>query len=810
LCLDRGWRFALGHATDPSRDFEFARDRSLVKSGEARGAASPGFDDGAWQAIDLPHDWALDLPLDPKDDREVCEHGFQAIGPDHPEHSVGWYRRTFDVPRSDLGRRISVEFDGVFRDSVVWINGHRLGRHASGYMSFRYDLSDLLNYGGSNMLVVRADATCWEGWWYEGAGIYRHVWLVKTDPIHVGHWGTFVTSQVRGTRAIVTVRTTVVNDGDERSTIDLKSEISNTESQISAVVTLPAWSQREVIQKLPVKNPKLWSPAEPSIYMLRTAVLRKQDEPQRRRVAERRAKSQPLSASPRLGGSIICDEHETTFGIRTTKWDATHGLLLNGRPLKIKGACNHQNHAGVGIAMPDRLFELRIEKLKAMGCNAYRCSHYPVAPELLDACDRLGMLVLAENRIADTGPQFFEDFRSMILRDRNHPSIILWSIGNEEHTIQWTRTGERIGRTVVRLAHQLDPTRAVTAAMHDRGLGEGFANVVDVHGWNYIKVGDIEAFHERRPGQPLMLSEEGSTCCTRGVYADDPQRGYVSAYDIRTPKWGSTAESWWSFVAARPWIAGGFVWTGFDYRGEPIPYKWPCTSSHFGLMDLCGFPKDNYYYLKSWWTEETVLHLLPHWNWRGKEGQPIDVRVFSNCDEVELLLNGRNLGRKDVPRNAHVAWSVTYEPGTLEARGYRAGKLVATAKVETTGEPERIVLTPDRPIIAADGQDIASITVSVVDAEGRPVPTADDLVHFEVSGCGRFLGVGNGDPSSHESDKAPFRKLFNGLAVLLVESSDGPGMITVAARSKGLRQAQIEISTRRHSSLSRYSGRGRG
>ena len=369
------------------------------------------------------------------------------------------------------------------------------------------------------------------------------------------------------------------------------------------------------------------------------------------------------------------DIYDTTFGIRTLRWDAKRGFFLNGKWLKIKGTCNHQQHAGVGIALPDRIQEIRLEKLKEMGSNAYRCSHYAATPELLDGCDRLGLLVMAENRLAGSGAEVLGQFESMIVRDRNHPSIILWSIANEEHTIQWSAAGERIGKTMVGLAHRLDPTRAVTAAMHDRGLGKGFANVVDVHGWNYINVGDIEAFHRRRPDQPIVGSEEGSTVCTRGIYTDDADRGYVSAYDIRAPKWGSTAEKWWTFIAERPWVAGGFAWTGFDYFGEPIPYKWPCTGSHFGLMDLCGFPKDNYYYFKSWWSDKSVLHLFPHWNWIGREGQIIDVRCFSNCDEVELLLNGVSLGLKKMRPMSHLAWPVAFAPGVLEARRHSKRKM---------------------------------------------------------------------------------------------------------------------------------------
>jgi beta-galactosidase len=787
LSLDRNWRFSLGHAADASRDFDFVRDRSLVKAGEARGAAGREFDDCKWRVVNIPHDWAIELPLDPKGDKELCDHGFVAIGPDHPEHSVGWYRRKFRIPKSDLGRRISIEFDGVFRDSIVWVNGFRMGRHEGGYTDFRYDVTDVLNYGGENVVAVRVDASCYEGWWYEGAGIYRHVWLVKTPPLHVAPNGTFVTAMVCGERAKIAIATKIVNDNDDTTDIVVESEFRGMgaspmrrqrpkrtgEAPVPRAartrVHLDPWSATEVEHSITIQRPRLWSCNEPNLYQLITTL--------------------------RVGDRSV-DRYETTFGIRSIRWDAKRGFFLNNKPLKIKGTCNHQHFAGVGIALPDRLHVARLEKLKAMGSNAYRCSHYPVAPELLDACDRLGILVLAENRVAGSSPEALDQFRGMIVRDRNHPSIIGWSIANEEHTIQWAVAGERIGRTMVRIAHELDPTRIVTAAMHDRGLDEGFANIVDVHGWNYIKVGDIEKFHRRNPKRPIVGTEEGSTVCTRGIYADDAKRGYVSAYDLRTPKWGSTAEHWWSFFAERPWLAGGFVWTGFDYLGEPIPYKWPCTASHFGLMDLCGFPKDNYWYYRAWWGEEPVLHLLPHWNWPGREGQEIDVRAFSNCEQVELWLNGRSVGRQRMNRNAHIAWNVPYEPGLLEARGYRSGNEVARATVRTSGKVAHLVISADRGSIDADGEDVALLRVSAVDSNGAFVPTAKTVVEFDIAGAGKLIGVGNGDPSSHEPHKASRRSLFNGLALAIVQSEERAGKIAVKASSPGLQSATMVIRSR--------------
>lgn len=791
LLMDRHWRFALGHATDPSKDFEFARDRSLVKAGEARGAAralmrapyaaAPAagsigatFDDSIWRVVDLPHDWAIELGFDRgREDREHVEHGFVPVGPDYPQNSVGWYRKTFSISAEDEGKRICIEFDGVFRDSIVWVNGHRMGRHASGYVPFRYDITDQLNYGGENVVAVRVDATQYEGWWYEGAGIYRHVWLVKTHPIHIAPDGVCIRASTDGH---IEVETEIIGAGAPLATeagscnsryvshavLDADGKvIARTTGRPEPALTTTFHIDRQEIQ---LNSPRLWSCDEPYLYTLRSTIYE---------------------------GTEKIDRVETRFGIRTIRWDAQKGFFLNEQPLKIKGTCNHRDFAGVGAALPDRIHRVRIEKLKAMGSNAFRCAHYPHAKELLDACDELGMLVMCENRVASSAPEHLRDFETMIRRDRNHPSVVLWSIGNEEHTIQWSKAGERIGKTLVELSHRLDPTRAVTAAMHDKGLGEGFANVVDVHGWNYMKVGNIEEHHARRPEQPIVSSEESSVVCTRGEYADNKERGYVSAYDARVPGWGMTAEKWWTYVAQREWHAGGFVWTGFDYRGEPIPYKWPCTTSHFGLMDLCGFPKDLYFYYRAWWGKDEILHLFPHWNWG--DGQTIDVRAFSNLEAVELFVNGASHGRKSVTPCSHVHWQVPFEPGVIEATGYRNGDRVLSARRETAGASHSIGLNADRTTIDANGEDVTLVTVQARDEQGRLVPNASNLIHFEIEGPGKILGVGNGDPSSHEPDKASSRKLFNGLALVIIQATREPGTISFRARGEGLIEAAVSI-----------------
>jgi beta-galactosidase len=476
------------------------------------------------------------------------------------------------------------------------------------------------------------------------------------------------------------------------------------------------------------------------------------------------------------------------------RWDPDAGFFLNGKHVILKGTCNHQDHAGVGSAIPDRLQEFRIKRLKEMGSNAYRTSHNPPTPELLDACDRLGMLVLDENRTFSSEAEGTSQLERLIRRDRNHPCVFAWSLANEEGSDQGNARGQRMATTLRRLARSLDPTRPVTAAMNG-GWGAGFSLVLDVQGFNYGTGARMDQFRARFPRLPAMGTEVASTVSTRGIYANDKEKGYVSAYDLNFPPWAATAETWWTTYAARPWLAGGFVWTGFDYRGEPTPYKWPCTSSHFGIMDTCGFPKDNFYYYQAWWGDRPVLHLFPHWNWAGKEGQDIDVWVHSNLDRVELFLNGRSLGSQAMQRNSHLAWKVPYAPGSIEARGFKDNAQVLVATRETTGAPAAIVVRPDRASIHADGEDVTVLEVQVVDAAGRIVPTADNQVTFAVSGEGRLLGVGNGDPSSHEADKGSVRRAFNGLCCAIIQSSKSPGSIQVVASASGLRSATLAIPT---------------
>ena len=773
LLLDRGWRFHLGDAASVDRDFEYGRGRMFAKAGDLFAPSSRDFDAGGWRAVDLPHDWAVELPF--RDDvAELIEFGSKPLGRAYPETSIGWYRRVLDIPKRDAGRRLVVRFDGVYRDAVVALNGHYLGRNLSGYAPFEYDISDLVDHGAPNVLVVRVDATGREGWFYEGAGIYRHTWLIKTSPLHVARWGTFVTSAVGQGSARLTLRTAVANDGDHEAVCTVVHAVLDPSGREVATarsqpVAVPARDRRELVQEVDVRAPALWSVEAPALYRLVTTVEH---------------------------GATELDRYQTTFGIRTVEFDAARGFLLNGSHVVLKGTCNHQDHAGVGSALPDRLHAYRIERLKQMGSNAYRTAHHPPAPELLDACDRLGMLVVDETRMFGSTEEGQSQLERLILRDRNHPSVICWSIANEEWEDQGNSRGARIAATLAHLARRLDPSRPITAAM-DFDWGTGIALAVDVQGCNYERPKqpetNLDALHRRVPDKPTMGTEVASTYCTRGIYVADDARGYRTGYDVDHPGYGATAEGWWTFFAARPHLAGGFVWTGFDYRGEPSPYKWPCISSHFGIMDTCGFAKDNYHYYRAWWGDQPVLHLFPHWSWAGREGKEIAVWVHSNLERVELVLNGKSLGSQAVTRYRHLAWNVAYAPGTLEARGYRGGDLVLRAVQETTGAPARIVLTADRPSLAADGEDVAVITAAVVDARGRAVATASNEIAFRVSGAGALIGVGNGDPSSHEADKGSTRRLFSGLCAAFVQAARQPGALRIEATSSGLAPAAVTI-----------------
>jgi beta-galactosidase len=770
--LDHGWRFHLGEAPD---------------------AVFLSFNDRKWREVDVPHDYVIEETFSEKNPAprdEVLKpdwYWYHAFLPVRP----AVYRKTFTLPATTQGKRLWLEFDGVCSNSHYWLNGKLVGSQYSGYTRSRFDITAEAKPGQEYLIVVQVDPR-YDGWWYEGGGIYRHVRLVAVEPIHVAPDGIFVAPTVAdpgdGIQADATavMSAEVTNSSAAAARVAVLSEILDARgdrvASVSTVQDIAAAATAKVAQQIPLAKAHLWSPSNPYLYRLRSTVT--------------------------VGGKLV-DQVTTNFGVRHIRFDADHGFFLNGNRLELHGVNMHQDHAGVGVAMPDRLFTWRLERLKEVGCNAIRMSHNPVPPYLLDECDRLGFLVIAENRhlgdtfadqaAEDTAAEVHQDLSALILRDRNHPSIILWSICNEQW-IGGTAGAARIARAMKRRIHELDPTRPATAAMNggfDRP--QGMIGELEVLGINY-NPSVYDSAHKLFPAIPIVATEIASEISTRGVYTTnhwddyygDRERGYISAYSISAGPSGQTVENAWPPIAAREFIGGGFVWAAFDYKGEPRPFGWPVINSHYGFMDICGYPKDSYYYYQAWWTDQPVLHLFPHWNWPGREGQEIPVWVHSNCDEVELFLNGISQGKQTVTSLHHLEWKVKYAPGQLVAKGLRKGTAFSAMR-ETTGAPATIRLTADRALLAADCADVAIITVEMLDAQGRVVPTANDKVAFTLAGPARLIGVGNGDPSSHEPDKASSRSMFNGLAQAIVQTTDISGEITLEATSPNLKPGRVVL-----------------
>ncbi len=724
--LDEDWAFALGHATDTSRDFNHATSffSYLAKTGFGDGPASPAFDDRTWRRVDLPHDWAIEMPFDANGSHS---HGYKAVGPRFPENSVGWYRRQIEISEADLGKKIFVEFDGIFRNADVFVNGFFLGNEPSGYLGQSYDVTDYLNYdGGKNILTVRVDVSMEEGWFYEGAGIYRHTWLNKRNALHFVKDGVWVNPNRVGDKWVVNLKSEIINQDRSNHEVELLYTIRDASgkpilSERSKPITLKAGATLTQVDSLELLGtPTLWSVEAPYLHQIEVKLL----------------------------ADDTFDTFSTHFGFRTLRWDPDHGFFLNDQPVKLVGSNNHQDHAGVGAAIPDSLQEWRLKQLKSMGNNIYRASHNPMTPELLDACDRLGMLVIDETRLMGINDYHLSQLTRMVRRDRNHPSIILWSLGNEEWAIEGNIKGARITQTMQDFCHRLDPTRYTTAAISG-GWG-GISHTIQVAGVNYIGQADPDKQHIDYPEQIILGTEETTTQQTRGIYVRDDERCFLPPLEDGSSK--GNCEKGWKYYAERDWGAGVIFWTGFDYRGEPTPFAYPAIASQFGILDTCGFPKDSYYYLKSWWTKEPVLHLFPHWNWKGREGEPIEVRLHSNCVTAELYLNGTSLGEKSMPINGHLSWDVPYTPGRLEVIGKWADGSVGRGQLSTTGEPHHIELSADRIQLSPDRNEVAMVTVKVVDEEGRGVPGAEHEIRFEFEGNGKILGVGNGNPSSLEPD----------------------------------------------------------
>ena len=743
--FDDDWQFAFGNAASPEKDFgcgtEYFNYLTKAASIHNEGPYVAKFDASGWKKIDLPHDWVVDLPYAAEASHS---HGYKTVGYEYPETSVGWYRKTFNIPAEDYGKHIWLQFDGIFRDARIWVNGFYLGHEPSGYATQTYDISEYLNYGGENLVCVRADATLEEGWFYEGAGIYRHVWLNKASKVHVEPFGTFVyTSDDLG---ILHIETTVRNMANSPASYRLRhtlfdaAGISAGSCEIDGI-TLPAKDSHNTTAAIKLENPHLWSCETPYLYTVVTETF--------------------------VDGNIV-DSYKTTTGIRHIEFHPDRGFLLNGEVVKLKGVNIHQDHAGVGSGIPDGLQEWRLMQLKKFGCNAYRSSHNPMTPELLDACDRLGILVVEENRLTGINKEHIDLLERMIRRDRNHPSVILWSAGNEEWGLEWNEFGRRISESMREYCHRFDPTRMMTVASSS---GPTIIEPADVAGYNYILQNPVEQHRADYPQRCAFGSEETTGCGTRGVYFDSND-GRMKAIN-RAPQGPDSLynciERGWKFYAERPYLAGVFYWTGFDYRGEPNPLSFPATGSEFGILDYCGFPKDEAFYLKSWWTEEPVLHILPHWNLEGHEGENVSVWVYSNCDEVQLIVNGRKLERKTMPENGHLEWDAVYRPGYVKAVGYKGGRKVMEARIDTAGEPVNAVWTYETvgDITVANGE--------MQDAKGCFVPTACVDLEFTAPEGTEILGWGNGDPAFQLTERTEYNSLkittFNGLAQVILQAN---------------------------------------
>ena len=709
---------------------------------------------------------------------------------------IGWYRKDFKLPDNVQGKRVFIEFDGVYMNSDVWINGVHLGNRPYGYSSFQYELTKNLKYGNEkNVLVVRADVQQPCSRWYSGGGIYRHVRLTITEPVHIAHWGTYVTTpEVTENEATVNVQTKIRNQSASAQNVALETiilddagrEVANQ----STVQTVKADSIGVFAQFLKVPKPKLWSLENPLLYRVESKVI--------------------------INNNAV-DAGVTPFGIRTFEFTIDKGFFLNGKHVAIKGVCDHHDLGSLGAAVNKRAIERQLEILKSMGCNAIRTSHNPPDPELLDLCDHMGFLVMDESfdewkqsKTMYGYGRFFDDWSErdltdMIHRDRNHPSIILWSIGNEIPE-QESANAYEMSKRLADICHKEDPTRPVTSACNlpAAAVKSGFTKPLDVVGINY----QLPMYQTLHGKAKLIGSETASAVNTRGEYnlVQDGDtikivkelNNQCTSYDISAPNWGNKAEETLRAVKDAPWVAGEFVWTGFDYIGEPTPFPWPSVSSYFGIVDLCGFPKDRYYLYQSQWTEKPMVHILPHWNWKGFEGKEIPVWCYSNCEFVELFLNGKSLGEKKFSdtKDLHLAWKVPYSPGTLKAVVKNNGKIICTDEVQTAGAPAKIVMTPDQKEINADGEDLSYVKIEIVDQQGRVCPNADNLVQFEIEGKGIIAGVGNGNSASHESFKADNRKAFHGLCLAIIQSKRNKGEIRLYAKSEGLQPAEVLIQVK--------------
>ncbi|MBI3728850.1 MAG: glycoside hydrolase family 2 protein [Burkholderiales bacterium] len=762
LSLDRGWLFHLGDIPMPDIVGHSATYGN-AKAGNAQGAAGTKYNDSDWRKLNLPHDWAVEGPFDPKAN---ISQGYRPRG-------IAWYRRYLLVDESERGRYFELQFDGIATHASIWVNGNIVLRNWSGYNASNIDITPYLRYGdASNTIAIRVDAEQMEGWWYEGAGVYRHTWLLKSDPVHIVTDGVHATpKQINDRQWLIPVAVNLNNSGKQAAKVKVEVTVFSPDDKVisskTQSVSVPVLGQAVAQLPVTINQPQRWTLDKPALYRVKTVVL--QDDK-------------------------AIDEVSLKTGFRSIRFDARQGLFLNDQHVKLQGVCLHQDHAGVGVAVPDSIWEYRLRRLKELGVNAIRFSHNAPAPEVLDMVDRMGFLVMDENRNFNPSSDYMKQLEWMVKRDRHHPGVILWSVFNEE-PVQGTEVGYEMARRMTAAVKVLDDTRPVTAAMNGGFFTAlNVSHAVDVLGANY-QVPDYDRYHKANPNKPFTSAEDTSAFMTRGEFTTDKSKNIVASYDDDFAKWGNSHRDAWQAIDSRPYVAGGFVWTGFDYRGEPTPHEWPSVSSVFGIMDMNGFPKTAYYmHQVQWIKDRPLIHIAPHWNWQGQKGKEIRVMVMANVERVKLILNGRELGEQQVDPYRMNTFQVAYEPGKLEAFGYKGGKEVVRTSVETTGKAVALELLPDRASLAGDGRDAMPITVRALDAQGRAVPVDNSLISFEVSGAGQPIGHGNGDPNSHEDEKGKTRKLFNGLAQLIVQSHfDRSGELLITATAPGLTAASVRI-----------------
>jgi beta-galactosidase len=781
------------------------------------------FDDRGWRQLNLPHDWGIEGPFDQALSGETGKL---------PWAGVAWYRKHLNVPAGDKGKQLYLDIDGAMAYASVWVNGRFVGGWPYGYASFRVDLTPSIEFGQDNVIAIRLDNPPDSSRWYPGGGIYRNVWLVKSGPVHVSQWGTFVTTpEVTPDGASIDLKVTLENHTGSEASVSIRSQVYEINSaglkSTNPATAFPTVSARIAPEmrsvhtaSASIKKPKLWSLEHPNLYASVTTI--------------------------QIGAKVV-DRYETVFGIRTFKFDVDKGFFLNGKHAPLNGVCNHHDLGALGTALNTRALERQLQIMKEMGVNAIRTSHNPPAPELLELCDRMGLLVMDEafdawrrakkkndyHLIFDDWHQ--KDVRALVRRDRNHPSVILWSIGNEIGE-QGSPEGHKLAAELRQIVHEEDLTRPVTAGANNLQAGyNGFQKTVDVFGYNY-KPTEYGKFRQANPAIPLFASETASTVSSRGEYffpvVEDKLLGradfQVSSYDLYAPRWAWPPDVEFKGLDEFPFTAGEFVWTGFDYLGEPTPYggdsttllnftdaaeqgqmakelkelgkiKVPSRSSYFGIVDLAGFKKDRFYiYQARWRPDLPMAHILPHWNWPDRVGQVTPVHVYTSGDEAELFLNGESLGRKKREQSQYrLRWDeVKYEPGELRVVAYKNGKKWAEDVMKTAGAPAKLSMKADRSTIKADGQDLSFVTVSITDKAGLLVPRSKNRIRFEISGPGEIVAVDNGDATNHETFQSKERNAYNGLCLVIVRTKAGrPGPITLTARSESLPTAELHIAS---------------